>query len=111
MRRKKNRENYKRFINILSGAVYLLIYVFLYLKIIQAGYKIEKLKEEYEHLNLMNKNYNLQLTEMVSPEKLEKIAKEKNINLIIPKNWCFLEIKKEDENAFKETEILEAGTR
>lgn len=108
--KKKNRNNLKKFFYFLIG-VYLLIYSFLSLKIIQIGYKIAKVKENYEYINLLNKNYNLELTKLITPENLEKLAKEKNINLTIPKEWCFLEIKGENESSNTETWILEAGTR
>lgn len=110
MKKKKNREKFKNFLFVSIIGCYLITYVLLYLKILYIGYKTEKLKEEYETLNLLNKNYNLELMKLITPENLEKLAKEKNINLQIPQNWCFLEIRKENEESIKETEILEAGT-
>ncbi|MGC8976296.1 MAG: hypothetical protein ACP5OB_01535 [Candidatus Ratteibacteria bacterium] len=111
MRNNKNkRNNLKTLFFISMIGCYLIAYVFLYLKIVHIGYIIGKMKDEYETLNLLNKNYNLQLIKLMTPENLEKLAKEKNINLKIPENWCFYKIK-EDEKNIKETQILEAGER
>ncbi|MCM8818508.1 MAG: hypothetical protein NC915_03395 [Candidatus Omnitrophica bacterium] len=110
MKRKKNRENLKMFFYTLC-TFYLLVYAFFSLKIIHIGYKIAKVKEEYEYLSLLNKNYNLQFTKLITPENIEKLAKEKNIILTVPKDWCFLKVKGENENLVSETWILEAGTR
>ncbi len=101
--------NFKNLIFISITGLYLVIYVFLYLKIIYLGYAIEKIKEEYETLNLLNKNYTLQLLELTTPENLEKIANVKSIELENPIDWCFLEIRNENEKI--ETKILEAGTK
>ncbi|GEM_PF-1915786 len=110
-KRRRNRESLKSFLYILIIGFYFLIHVFISLKILHIGYSMGKMKEEYEYLNLLNKNHNIQFTKLITPENLEKIAKENSVNLVIPKNWCFLEMRKENENVFKETEILEAGTR
>jgi hypothetical protein len=110
MKRSVYKENFKNLVFISITGLYLIIYVFLYLRIIYFGYAIEKIKEEYETLNLLNKNYTLQLLKLVTPENLEKIANEKNLKLEIAKDWCFLKIRDENEKGRKETEILEAGT-
>jgi len=111
MKRSVYKENFKNLVFISITGFYLIIYVFLYLKIIYFGYAIEKIKEEYDTLNLLNKNYTLQLLKLVTPENLEKIANEKNLKLEIANDWCFLEIREENENGKNETEILEAGTK
>ncbi|MCM8803643.1 MAG: hypothetical protein NC833_00080 [Candidatus Omnitrophica bacterium] len=108
---RKNKAKLRNFFFISITGCYLIIYVLLYLKILYIGYKTEKLKEEYEMLNMLNKSYNLEFIKLITPENLKKIAKEKNIELCIPQNWNFIEIRKEDEKSIKETEVLEAGTK
>lgn len=108
---KRNRENFKSILFVSIIGIYLIIYVFIYLKILHIGYITEKVREEYETLNLINKNYNIQLTKLLSPENLEKLAREKNINLKIPESCCFLEIKEENEKNTGKNEVLEAGTK
>ncbi|HOK56593.1 MAG TPA: hypothetical protein PKV21_03320 [bacterium] len=108
---KRNLNKFRRFLFFTAIGFFLTVYVFLYLKIIYIGYETDKLKEKYDFLNLLNKNYNLQIIKLTTPENLIKIAKEKNINLIVPKNWCYLEIKEENVQDTKQTGILEAETR
>lgn len=111
-KKKKNNNSFKKFFLFIISGIFLTVYVFLYLKIIHIGYQTNKLKEEYDFLNFLNKSYNLQLIKLTNPENLVRIAREKNINLIIPKNWCFLEIEEEENvQQFKKDRVLEAGTR
>ncbi|MFN4227228.1 MAG: hypothetical protein ACK4F0_03695 [Candidatus Ratteibacteria bacterium] len=111
-KKKKNRNEFREFSLFIVIGFFLFVYVFLYIKIIQIGYQTEKLKEKYDLLNLLNKSYNLQIIKLTHPENLIKIAKEKNINLTTPKNWCFLEIRGEkDETNYKKSTVLEAKTR
>lgn len=112
-KKKKNGNNFiKRFSLFIITGFFMIVFVFLYIKIVYIGRQIEKLKEKYEFLNLLNKNYYLQLIKLTNYENLIKIAKEKNINLVVPKNWCFLEIiDVKNEKDFKKTRIVQAKTR
>jgi|YelNatPaOPRAMG01_1025707.scaffolds.fasta_scaffold223321_2 cell division protein FtsL len=110
-RKNRNINKFRNFLFFLSTGFFLIIYVLLYLKIIYIGYQTNKLKEKYEFLNLLNKNYKLQIIKLTAPENLTKIAREKNINLIVPKNWCFLEIREKNEMDNGNKGILEAETR
>jgi cell division protein FtsL len=105
------KKSFKNFVFIAMVGFYLIIYVFLYLKIIYFGYVIRKVKEEYETLNLLNKAYTLQFLKLITPENLEKIAKEKNLKLEMAPNWCFLEVKEENGEKSNEPKILEARTK
>jgi cell division protein FtsL len=107
----RNINRFRNFLFFLSVGFFLIIYVLLYHKIIYIGYQTNKLKEKYEFLNLLNKNYKLQIIKLTTPENLTEIAKEKNINLVIPKNWCFLEIKEKNEMGNEKKGILEAENR
>lgn len=109
--KRRNKEIIKRFFRIGTFTGYLIIYVMLYLKIIYLGYKIEELKEKYERINLLNQKYQIEYTKIMSPENLERLAKEKNMNLIVPERWCVIEIEKENEKDIKNKKILEAGTK
>jgi len=109
MKRPVYKEKHKNLIFISITGLYLILYVFLYLKIIYFGYAIEKIKDEYETLNLLNKNYTFQLLKLITPENLSKIANKKNIKLEVVKDWCFLEIREENEKMG--TQVLEAGTK
>ncbi|MCM8772182.1 MAG: hypothetical protein NC926_01205 [Candidatus Omnitrophica bacterium] len=111
MKKRKYYEMFGKNFNLLFAGFYILIFIFFNLKIIQLGYRIEKLRNEYEDLVLLNKTYNLKITELLNPENLEKERKEKNIYLENPKNWCFLEIKGANDEVFPETSIVEGQTR
>ncbi|MCS7180525.1 MAG: hypothetical protein N2589_07265 [bacterium] len=110
-KKRKNRNSFNKWLYFLISGFFLIIYVFLYLKIIYLGYLIDKCKEEYELLSLINKKYTLQFITLTTPENLKKLASEKNINLVVPENVCFLEIKEEDEKNIEKSGILEARTK
>lgn len=73
---------------------FLCLYVFLFCELIAIGYSMYKLKQEYEELNILNKNYKVEYLKLTSPDSLLRMINSHGIKLVYPKRWCYLDIEK-----------------
>jgi len=81
--RKKNKEDTLRykirhiFFIILIMALFSIIYIWLGFKYTQMGYEVSRLKKKEIALKELNRKLRLEISVLRSPQRLEKIAKEK----------------------------------
>lgn len=80
-------------IYFLFGGVLLCLYIFLSSKIIDIGYKIEKLESRYHDALLINQNYQAGLLRICGQESLKELMKKHNITLKYPSTWSFVDVK------------------
>jgi len=99
-------------VGVLMGFIwsFLCLYVLLYCKIIAIGYRLEEAKRKYEELNMINKNYRADTLKLSSPDYLLKIVRSAGIELVNPSEWCYVDIKIEDEKGNK-NDKAEAGNQ
>ena len=88
----------------------LIFYVSIHLKVIQAGYQLEKLEKEYNEIEFINKTYKAKILELTNPDNLKQLSNKLGLNFISPEKWCYVDIKKKNEenegvidNAYAET--------
>jgi len=79
--------------------IFLPFYVFLCCKLIDLGYKVEKVEKTYQDLLIVYQNYQSELFNLLSPDSLKKLMAQHNIGLEVPSDWAFLEIKPDLEKS------------
>lgn len=93
MKRRKKRISKWGFYLWVCG-FFLCIYVFLFCQLVAIGYSMYKLKQEYEELNIVNKNYKVEYLKLTSPDRLLEMVNSYGIELVFPERWCYLSIEK-----------------
>ncbi|MBN1445031.1 MAG: hypothetical protein JW957_02850 [Candidatus Omnitrophica bacterium] len=97
-------------ISLILVWAFLCSYVFIYCKIVAIGYRMEEAKKRFEELDMINKNCKAEILMLSSPENLLKNAKMRNMELVNPSRWCYVDIEI-DKNKGTMNDTAEAGTR
>lgn len=98
-------------ISLILVWIFLCSYVFIYCKIVAIGYKMEEAKKRFEELNMINKNCRAEILMLSSPENLLKNARIRNLELISPARWCYVDIEIDENSKGTLNDTAEAGTR
>ncbi len=98
-------------ISLILVWVFLCSYVFIYCKIVAIGYKMEEAKKSFEELDMINKNFKAEILSLSSPENLLKKARMRDMELVNPSKWCYVDIEVDKNPKGTLNDTAEAGTR
>lgn len=96
---------------VICVAPLLVIYVLIYHKIYQIGYKIDLVEKKYEELNFINRTYKAELLKLTSLDSLKQLSQKFNLSLTTPDKWCYLDIKKINGEKEKISDEVYAETK
>jgi hypothetical protein len=72
---------------------------------------MEEAKKRFEELDMINKNCKAEILTLSSPENLLKKARMRNIELVSPSKWCYVDVEIDKNPKGTINDTAEAGTR